>query len=159
MKSYLYIFLLLTLSAAAQQHCGYDFTSYVVLQVKEEGKKEFLKGLTVTLLDADSKPAVNTDNRYSWTGKDKVLTFFENYRIGERWFFPHAAESYVLQVTNEFPADEMRVRVEDSAGVYASTEFPLYAYNMYVLCTTQAQQAMSFGRRTNKAVEVFLTKK
>ncbi len=151
--------LLLTFSAAAQQHCGYDFTSYVVLQVREEGKREFLKGLTVTLLDTDSNPAVNIDNRYSWTSKDQVLTFFENYRIGERWFFPHAAESYVLQVTNEFPADEMRVRIEDPSGVYAPVEFPLYAWNMYVLCTTQAQQAMSFGRRTNKPVEAWLKKK
>ena len=153
------IYFLLTLTAAAQQHCGYDFTSYVVLQVREEGKADFLKGLSVTLLDSESRPAINTDNRYSWTGKDRVLNFFENYRIGDRWFFPHAAESYVLSVTNEFPADEMRVRIEDPSGIYENIEFPLYAYNMYVLCTTQVREAVQFGRRPNRPVEVWLKKK
>ena len=156
---YRILVLLFTLNLAAQQHCGYDFTSYVVLQVREEGKADLLKGLSVTLLDSESRPAINTDNRYSWTGKDRVLNFFENYRIGDRWFFPHAAESYVLSVTNEFPADEMRVRIEDPSGIYENIEFPLYAYNMYVLCTTQVREAVQFGRRTNRPVEVWLKKK
>ena len=156
---YRILVLLFTLNLAAQQHCGYDFTSYVVLQVREEGKADLLKGLSVTLLESESRPAINTDNRYSWTGKDRVLNFFENYRIGDRWFFPHAAESYVLSVTNEFPADEMRVRIEDPSGIYENIEFPLYAYNMYVLCTTQAREAVQFGRRTNRPVEVWLKKK
>jgi len=53
---YLSVILLLIAGAArAQQptmHCGYDFTSYVVLNVHEDGKAHNIKNLKVTIVDS-----------------------------------------------------------------------------------------------------------
>ncbi|MBC8882934.1 hypothetical protein H9X57_04695 [Flavobacterium piscinae] len=47
MRILLIFFLLLHFSANAQiinaQHCGYDFTSYLVIDVHEKGKKKTLR--------------------------------------------------------------------------------------------------------------------
>ncbi|HEY0046688.1 MAG TPA: hypothetical protein VGB44_08255 [Flavobacterium sp.] len=175
MRYFFLIILFLSFNAIhAQQHCGYDFTSYVVLHVHEEGKKENIPGLRITLVDASGNDVVNMSNKYSWKHKDEVLYFSENYRIDSagnavsaevaeadlRWFFPFAKDTYYLSVTNDFPADDMRVKIVDDKGIYAEATFPLYAFNMYILCSTQAQQqAMQFGRRSNKPVDIVLSKK
>ena len=171
MIRYFSILLLFTFAAKAQQHCGYDFTSYIVLHVHEDGKKQNISGLNITLIDSAGNVAVNTANQYSWKSKDEVLKFTENYKIdskGERvapdnatsdlrWFFPFAKDVYLLSVTNEFPADMMKVRIEDPQKRYASQDVQLYAFNMYILCTTQAQQqAVQFGPRQNKPVDIVL---
>lgn len=158
--------------AVAQPHCGYDFTSYIVLHVHEEGKKDNIADLEITLVDATGQDAVNTNNRYSWNKKDEVLKFVRNYRIdasGNRvgydvedakWYFPYAKDVWLLSVTNEFPADEMMVRIKDPKGRYQTQDVQLFAFNMYVLCTSQAQQqAVQFGRRVNKPIDVILKKK
>lgn len=160
--------------AQAQQHCGYDFTSYIVLNVHEDGKKENIPNLKITLADSLGNDIVNTANKYSWKDKDQILTFTENYKIDAsgnkiekevegqkpRWYFPFAKDTYLLSVTNEFPADRMRVKIEDAKGIYETTFVQLYAFNMYILCTSQAQQqAQQFGPRVNKPVQVVLARK
>ena len=55
---YVIAFILISLSAKAQQnamHCGYDFTSYVVLDIHEDGKKENIKNLKITIVDSLGK--------------------------------------------------------------------------------------------------------
>lgn len=153
----------------AQQHCGYDFTSYIVIHVHEEGKKENISDLQITLLDGSGNPAINTNNRYSWKHKDEVLYFFRNYQLDQsvqspsehnpnaKWYFPYAKDVYLLSVTNEFPADQMMVRITDPKNRFQSVDVQLYGFNMYILCSTQAE-AMQFGRRTNKPIDVVLTK-
>ncbi len=163
--------LLFTVAAGAQQHCGYDFTSYIVLHVHEDGKKENIADLKITLADSAGNDVVNSSNKYSWKSKDEVLHFSRNYKIDHagnrvgydhestRWFFPFAKDVWLLSVTNEFPADQMRVKISDPKGKYEDSIIQLYAFNMYVLCTSQAQQqAMQFGRRVNKPVDVVLKK-
>ena len=65
------------------QHCGYDFTSYLVLNVHEEGATTNIKNLKLTLVDLDGNELVNTNNKYSWSDDKKPLTFLFNYRIDE----------------------------------------------------------------------------
>lgn len=178
MRYLLIVLLLISASANAQQHCGYDFSSYVVLHIHEDGKPANIPNLKVTLVDSLGNDIINTNNQYSWNNSDKVMQFYENYRIdangkklevipeGEkpRWFFPFAKDAYLLSVTNEFPADAMKVKIEetvpDNQKQFETKVIQLYAYNMYVLCTTQVQQqAQQFGPRVNKPVNVVLERK
>ncbi|HEX9981150.1 MAG TPA: hypothetical protein VGB50_11360 [Flavobacterium sp.] len=172
-RSLFLIFLFSTI-ATAQQHCGYDFTSYIVLHIHEDGKKQNISGLKVTLIDSSGNEAVNTANKYSWKKKDEVLQFSENYpidnngsklenkpvEVSTRWFFPFAKDVYLLSVTNEFPADMMKVKIDDPQRRFETTEVQLFAFNMYILCSTQAQQqAVQFGPRQNKPVDIVLQRK
>jgi hypothetical protein len=173
---FLYLFLFLSIfSAKAQQHCGYDFSSFLVLHVHEEGNKENIPNLKVTLIDFFGNELVNTGNKYSWTDRDKVLQFYENYKIdGQgkrltndsseeriRWFFPFAKATYIITITNDFPIEGIRAKIEDVSEkpVFQTQIINLFATNLYVLCTTQAQKAQTFGARINKPVDVILKRK
>ena len=151
----------------SQVHCGFDFTSYIVLHVHENGKSENISGLNITLVDANGQDAINVNNNLSWSNGGKKLFFTENYKVGVdnkriddlskaiKWHFPYSKDTYLLSVTNEFAADDFQVKIEDPNLVYKTILVPLYSYNLYVLCTSQ-QQSMQFGRRVNKPVDIVL---
>jgi len=181
MKYLCVILLLIAGAARAQQptmHCGYDFTSYVVLNVHEDGKAHNIKNLKVTIVDSLGNDVVNTNNLYSFKNANEPMKFTFNYQIGddnkrlpegavaakERWFFPYAKDNYLISVVNNFPADSFQVKIEDvdgqeNGGKFKTLILPLYAYNMYVLCSNESQQAaMKFGRKMNKPIDVVLEK-
>lgn len=159
-------------------HCGYDFTSYIVLDVHEQGKTENIKNLKITIVDSLGRDLINVNNMYSWSSANKPMRFSVNYKIGddnkrleegatatkERWYFPFAKDNYLLSVANTFPADSFRIKVEDldgneNGGKYKTTIIPLYAYNMYVLCSNESRDAgVKFGRKMNKPIEIVLEK-
>ncbi|MDV6168634.1 hypothetical protein R1T16_09380 [Flavobacterium sp. DG1-102-2] len=173
---------LLGLTAKAQlpggnaMHCGYDFTSYVVLDVHESGKKENIKNLKITVVDSLGRDLVNVGNLYSFKNANQPMVFSFNYLIGddnkkleegavakkERYFFPFAKDNYLLSVSNTFDADKFSVKIEDTDGAANGGKFktltlPLYKYNMYVLCSNESQQAaIKFGRKMNKPVDIVL---
>lgn len=177
---YLIIFLFFFSFTAHSQmiHCGYDFTSYLVLDVHEQGKKENIKNLKITIIDSTGNTVVNVNNIYSWQNANKPLEFTPNYKIDdqgkrlaegvvaqkERWYFPFAKDNYLLSVANTFPAENFQVKVEDidgleNGGKYKTTTVPLYNFNMYVLCTNENQQAaVKFGPKTNRPIEIVLEK-
>lgn len=177
------IFLLQSLHVHSQdlgqtQHCGYDFTSYLVLNVHEEGAKENIKGLKLTLVDLDGNEVVNVDNQYSWKDNNKALVFSFNYLIDEnnqriekpmegvkeRWFFPYAKDNYFLSIVNTFPADQLKVKVEDmdgteNGGFFETQIVEIGYFDLFVLCTNQVRDyAVQFGRKANKPLEVILKK-
>lgn len=183
MKYFYFLFLFVSVSAAAQigigggqMHCGYDFTSYIVLDVHEAGKKENIKNLQITIVDSLGRDVINVSNMYSFTNGNKKLLFTGNYRIGddnrrlqegavatkERWFFPFAKDNYLLSVANTFPADNFRIKVEDidgeeNGGKFKTAIIPLYSYNMYILCSNESDKAaVKFGRKMNKPIDVVL---
>lgn len=175
MRYLLFLIFLIAIPVNAQQHCGFDFSSYIVLHIHEDGKTENIPNLKVTLVDSLGNDIININNKYSWNKKDQVMQFSENYRIDSngkkienttenqktRWFFPYSKDTYLLSVTNEFPADQMRVKIEDVATdthkpQYQTAIIQLYAFNMYVLCTSQEQKVQQFGPRANKPVNVVL---
>ncbi|KAF2512219.1 hypothetical protein E0W72_03060 [Flavobacterium arcticum] len=177
---YIIIFLLLfTFSAKAQvMHCGYDFTSYIVLDVHEAGKTENIKNLKITIVDSLGRNVINVNNLYSFKNANAPLQFTSNYKIGddnkrlkedevakkERWFFPFAKDNYLLSVANTFPADNFSIKIEDidganNGGAFKSVTVPLYSYNMYVLCSNESQQAaVKFGRKMNRPIDVVVEK-
>lgn len=155
-------FVLFSLLGISQiQHCGYDFTSYVVVDVHENGKTENYKHVKITIVDENENEVVNVNNMYSWTNANKPLVFKQNYVISkenetERYFFPYAKDQYFLSVSNTFPAETFSIKIEDVNGKYKTQIIPLQSYNMYILCSTESQKAKMFGRRTNSPVEVVL---
>ncbi|WP_129583085.1 hypothetical protein [Flavobacterium cyanobacteriorum] len=179
MRYVLLFFVLTCFTVKAQvMHCGYDFTSYIVLDVHEAGKKENIKNLRITVIDSLGREVLNINNLYSFTNANKPLVFSSNYRIGddnkhlpegtiakkERWFFPFAKDNYLLSVANTFPADNFRIKIEDidgkeNGGKFKTATIPLYSYNMYILCSNETQQAaVKFGRKMNKPIDVVLEK-
>jgi hypothetical protein len=182
MRSFIF-FLLFTFSMNAQdlgmaQHCGYDFTSYLVLNVHEEGTKENIKGLQLTLVDLEGNEVINTNSKYSWNHADKTLVFSFNYLIDqdnqplqeampgikERWFFPYAKDNYFLSVVNGLEVDKLKVKIEDvdgaqNGGFFESQVIELNYFDLFVLCSNQANDyAVQFGRKANKPLEVIIKK-
>jgi hypothetical protein len=161
-----FFFLLFSIFCFGQvPHCGFDFTSYLVVIPYEKGSSAIVNELQITIVDENGKEVINTNNSLSWINKDKTLLFDRNYLISkatekERWFFPYATESYFLSVTNTFPADNFRVKIADLKGVYKPQIIPLQNFNMYILCSSENErQAKSFGPRTNRPIEVVMEKK
>ena len=178
----LIIFSLFALSVKAQlpggnaMHCGYDFTSYVVLDVHEAGKKENIKNLKITVVDSLGRDLININNMYSFKGANKPMEFTSNYLIGddnkrleegaaakkERYFFPFAKDNYLLSVANTFQADRFAIKIVDidgkeNGGKFKTLIVPIHSYNMYVLCSNESQQAaIKFGRKMNKPIDIVL---
>lgn len=165
-----FLIFLSSLSGFSQQiHCGYDFTSYFVVEPREEGKNEIVDGLKITLVDFLGLDLINTDNKYSWIKPNEVLRFYENYKIDSKgnrvspddpngkWYFYFAKASYLISVNNEFQAEHFRIKIEDPNGIYKTVFIPLSSFNMYVLCTAETRAAQ-FWRRTNQPIKVVLEK-
>ncbi len=157
------IFLYSIFSIGQIQHCGYDFTSYIVVDVHENGKTENIKDLTISIVNEKGEDILNVGNVYSWNGANKPLIFTQNYLISKenekgRYFFPYAKDQYFLSVNNTFPADNFSVKIQDNNGLYKPQIVALQSFNMYILCSSENEKAKMFGRRTNSPVEVILEK-
>lgn len=166
MKQLFSFFLFLfTLNSIGQiQHCGYDFTSYIVVDAHENGKKENVKNLKISIVNEKGIDILNIGNAYSWNKANEPLIFTQNYLIDntkdkERYFFPYAKDQYFLSVSNTFPAEDFYIKIEDINGVYKTQIIPLQSFNLYILCSSENEKAKMFGRRTNSPVEVILEKK
>ena len=147
-------------------HCGYDFTSYIVVNAHEDKIVTNVKDLHITLVDLEGKEVVNSNNSLSLVNKDLPLTFTQNYQVKVaenqiRWYFPYATDQYFLVVRNTIAIEDYQVKIEDSKGKYITQIIPLSSLNLYILCSSEAEkQARTFGPTTsNQMVEVILTKK
>lgn len=173
MRYFVFLFLM-SIAAKAQintMHCGYDFTSYLVLDVHEDGKKENIKNLRITVVDSLGKDVINVNNVYSWKNSNQPMVFSLNYQINEqgeklsepnpnaRWFFPYSKDTYLLSIANTFPADNFSLKVEDLSKKYKTQIVQLFAFNMYVLCATQSEKAVQFGRKANRPIDIVLEKR
>lgn len=166
-----------TSNAQVAQHCGFDFTSYFVVNVHESGKKDAISGLKVSIVNVFGMDVINANNLYSWTDANKPLIFVSNYKIDnqgkkitadskvekERWFFPFAKDSYLLSIKSTFPADDFFVKIEDidgkeNGGDFKTQTIKLVPFNMYVLCSSKARETQ-FGPKMNRPIEVVLEKK
>jgi hypothetical protein len=161
------------------QHCGFDFTSYLVLNVHQEGFNENIKGLKITLVDLNGNEIINANNQYSWKDNNKELVFSFNYLIDEnnqkiiqtqegkkeRWFFPYAKDNYFLSVVNGLPADQFKVKIQDidgaeNGGFFETQIVEIGYFDLFVLCSNQIREyAVQFGRKANKPLEIVLKKK
>jgi hypothetical protein len=158
----LIVFCISVFSFAQIQHCGYDFTSYLVVDAHEEGVKENAKNLKISIVTKENQTVININNQLSWKNSNKPLVFKQNYTINkegekERWFFPYATDQYFLSITNTFPADNYKIKIEDLDGVYQTQFIDLFPFNMYILCSSENEKASrQFGPRSNRPIEVIL---
>jgi hypothetical protein len=75
-------FLLFSLFSFGQvPHCGFDFTSYLVVKVHEEGKSENLPDLKITVTNENGEAIINENNKYSWKYGNQALLFTRNHLI------------------------------------------------------------------------------
>lgn len=166
MKILSFFFLFFTLITVGQvPHCGFDFTSYLVVKAHEDGKSENVPDLKITLVNEKGVEVINENNKYSWKNANQALIFTRNYLISksnepEKWFFPYAGDTYLLSVTNTFPAEDFYLKIQDTKGVFQEQLVQLQAFNMYILCSSENErQARTFGPRTNSPIEVVLLPK
>jgi hypothetical protein len=166
MKILSFFFLFFTLITVGQvPHCGFDFTSYLVVKAHEDGKSENVADLKITLVNEKAVEVINENNKYSWKNANQALIFTRNYLISksnepEKWFFPYAGDTYLLSVTNTFPAEDFYLKIQDTKGVFQEQLVQLQAFNMYILCSSENErQARTFGPRTNSPIEVVLLPK
>lgn len=171
---------LLSLTVANAQigdaiHCGYDFTSYIVVKPHEDGKTQTINGLKMTVCDEAGNEVINKDFKLSWKNNNQPLNFVRNYKIDSnnkkidegnegKWFYYFAEDHYLVTVTNTFNAEDFYLKIEDADGEANGGHFKTFTmqlapYNMYILCTSEEKQkAMQFGRRMNKPIDVVLEK-
>jgi len=161
-----FFFLLITLFSFGQvPHCGFDFTSYLVVFVKEDGKSYNIPDLKIALTNEKGIEIINENNKYSWKYGNQALVFTRNHLISkpneaQKWFFPYAGDTYLLSVTNTFPAEEFYIKIQDTKGKFKEQLVQLQAFNMYILCSSENErQARSFGPRSNNPIEVILERK
>lgn len=157
----LFFFLISLFSVSQIQHCGYDFTSYIVVDAHENGKTENVKNLKISIVNEKGVSVLNLNNVYSWKNANEPMVFSQNYLISkenekERYFFPYAKDQYFLSVTNTFPSENFSIKIEDENRIYKTQIIPLQSYNLYILCSSENEKAKMFGRRTNSPVEVIL---
>lgn len=165
-KTISFIFLLFALFSFGQvPHCGFDFTSYLVVKTHEEGKTDNIADLKITLVNEKGEEIINENNKYSWKYGNQPLVFTRNHLISkpnepEKWFFPYSGDTYLLSVTNTFPAEEFFIKIQDAKGKFKEQLVQLQAFNMYILCSSENErQARSFGPRTNNPIDVVLERK
>lgn len=176
-KVYILITSLIATSAYAQIgdaiHCGYDFTSYIVVKPHEDGKIETINGLKMSICDENGNEVINKDFKLSWKNNNMPLHFIRNYKIDSnnkkiegnkdgKWFYYFADDHYLVTVSNTFPADSFYLKIEDidgaeNGGHFKTFTMQLASYNMYILCDSEERQkAMQFGRRMNKPLDIVL---
>ncbi|UYW01629.1 hypothetical protein K5I29_01510 [Flavobacterium agricola] len=72
-------------------HCGFDFTTYLVVDVKDAATQNNVTGLRLSIVDDVGNEVLNTNNQHSFLNANVPLVFSENYKIdSHRWFFPYA---------------------------------------------------------------------
>jgi hypothetical protein len=160
-----FFFLFFSLNLLGQvPHCGFDFTSYLVVKVHEEGKSDNIPDLKISVVNEKGEEIINKNNKLSWKFGNQTLFFTRNHLISksnepEKWFFPYAGDTYLLSVTNTFPAEEFYIKIQDTKGKFKEQLVQLQAFNMYILCSSENErQARTFGPRTNNPIEVVLLK-
>ena len=80
-----FFFLLFSLFSFGQvPHCGFDFTSYLVVKVHEEGKTENIPDLKITLVNEKGAEIINENNKYSWKYGNQALVFTRNHLISNQ---------------------------------------------------------------------------
>ena len=75
-------------------HCGYDFTSYIVVKPHEDGKTQTINGLKMTICDENGNEVINKDFKLSWKNNNQPLHFVRNYKIDSNNKNVHSSAHY-----------------------------------------------------------------
>jgi hypothetical protein len=130
------------------QHCEYDYTYIIVLNVQSEAGSGIIPGLKITALDSNNKPIVAIH-----LGEKKWLTdtlqFLPNQKVttgnqNEKVRFWFADNNYVLAIGNTYINKIRSVRIEDvdgnnNGGLFQTTIVPVNSTNFFPLCTNASR--------------------
>lgn len=139
------------LSIAHAQHCGYDFSSIIVVRPHGEGDSAVIDGLRITLLDSNNIPVLVQGQPYHLfkpnDDPDACGQRLFGFARGQCRCFPFAKDNYVLVIREGMKTETMRILVQDDdrSGYvnrrqkrwqegYAQQVIPLTAFDSYPLC-------------------------
>jgi hypothetical protein len=127
-KKLIILFILMTFYSNAQ-HCGYDYSGIVVLNVHSKKDITNIPNLRITLLDSLNKPVFTKTWKDGETAKRRfetdTLKFFQNPKStrqrknsqeGSNVRFPFAKENYVLICEDNFSIQNFKIKIEDIDG-------------------------------------------
>ena len=137
------------------QHCGYDFSSIIVVRPHAAEDSAVIHGLRITLLDSNNVPVVHRGAPWSLFHRNERAPFcgYVRYKGPINPYFPFAEDNYVLVVPNSFRTEKMKVLVQDERDAgplkkrrrasasepgwpvrYQQVVVPLTAFDSYALC-------------------------
>jgi hypothetical protein len=136
-------------TALNAQHCGYDFTSVIVVRPHAAGDSVVIDALRITLLDSSNLPVVHYDKPWQFFHRniEQNLPYRKRGYFDVPAFFPFAKDNYILVVPNSFRTAKMKVLVQDERDAgplnkrrdqwpvrYKQVVVPLTALDSYQLC-------------------------
>ena len=131
------------------QHCGYDFSSVIVVRPHAAGDSAVIDGLRITLLDSTNLPMVHYDKPWQLFQRnvEQHLPYRKRGYYGVPAYFPFAKDNYILVVPNSFRTAKMKVLVQDERDAgplnerrdqwpvrYKQVVVPLTEFDSYPLC-------------------------
>lgn len=131
------------------QHCGYDFSSIIVVRPHAAEDSAVIHGLRITLLDSNNVPVVHHGAPWSLFHRNERPPFcgYVRYKGPFNPYFPFAGGNYVLVVPSNFRTEKMKVLVQDERDAgplnkrrdqwplrYKQVVVPLNALDSYQLC-------------------------
>ncbi len=137
------------------QHCGYDFSSIIVVRPLAAGDSTVIDGLRITLLDSNNLPVVQYDRPWDLFHRNPEQNI-PHHRRGQfdvPDHFPFAQDNYVLVIPQSMDTSKMKVLVQDERhsgtpnkrGDRRPVHFkqhvvPLTAFDAYRLCGTYDEE-------------------
>lgn len=153
--SLLFALLPFTLSA---QHCGYDFSSIIVVRPHLAGDTNVIEGLRITLLDSTNLPMAHQGHAWDLfrpnSDYEACAHWQGGFARGCQVCFPFAKDNYVLVIPTGYDTSRMNVLVQDERPRspidirrriwpkrYGQRIVPLTAFDSYRLCGVYDREA------------------
>ena len=135
-KRLIILFILITFYSNAQ-HCGFDFSGIVVLNIHSKIDSTNIPNLKITLLDSlnkvvetkfwrkdkNSKMHFVNDTLKFWQNPDKTYYLNINPTNNSNIRFPFAKENYVLVCNYDFKIKDYKIKIEDIDGLKNQGKF------------------------------------
>jgi hypothetical protein len=99
------------------QHCGYDFSSIIVVRPHAEGDTALIQGLHITLLDSTNLPVMHQGHAWNLflpnSDYEACAHWQGGFMPGLQVCFPFAKNNYVLVIPTGYDTSKMKVLVQD----------------------------------------------
>ena len=149
MKKLFTLIIILSSASLYAQHCPFDFSAIIVLNVHAENDSMVIPNLEITMYDSNNRIITTShwqDNQwkektyYFWQNPAKT-TFTgyidnENPAVPEKIRFPFAKNNYVLVVSREFKANKYTIHIKDPSKKYKDRKIKPKKDCVYSLCGT-----------------------
>lgn len=153
MKKLLTLISLVSSAVANAQHCPFDFSAIVVLNIHTAGGAGIIPGLKIYMTDSTGAAVMRgnyrngkwvSDTLWFWQNPEKT-TFTgyidnENPAEEEKIRFPFAKDNYVCVVARDFPLSKYTIVIKEAngsnVGKFMAAPLKLRDSEAYPLCGT-----------------------